>query len=966
MNMLKALGIKVLPWAVPAVALLMLGLVLVPINFWHRPANDAVYQGFDPSLVYINKRGGAPAEGVVQVSRDSLKLTAMPNSNPSVHLVTSTMDYKVAMDVRILEGQEGTTPLHIKVWSPRVQIALSLIFGPAPQYQVVASAVQGQTVIKQEVLGTYSPGQSYHLEISLEREKGLAVIQFQAAETSPSGHKWLSLVGGPEDPDYREIVSEPIPVEGGEAYVFGGMVKSVSGGGWYKVTLVWLDSQKQMVGFANDWRPPKELSGWTQKEFEATAPPNAAFARLVLGAGSGRSRYFMTDLFIKKKSSPEVNLLPNGDFLKGAEGWLAVAPGWVFLGPVQESQIGTPSLETFRASLSKQEAQDLFLPLPVALTVSSSSTGGLATAMMENYTVALPSQKWSAMAVNDPRVKRLSVGLIAGGAILFITATALWARRKMAHVFGMLIDIARRPMVISLWPLPLGVSVAVIVFLVFNALLFRLGYHPQDLVTTEILAYVGTRYGITHMYHLPAITTPADGWGGAPFGEAVNPYGVSMAYILTGIGWIYRLFLAEPGNLDLVNFQLGILIKTFNVLFALGDAVLVYLILRQFGMSHQKSLLASTLFLFNPAIWFAMSIFGQTHTISVFFVLLSIWLFEKRCSTGAWFALALAALNRPQLLAPTFLLGLLYLRKFSLRENLYSVSWSVIATFLLLTPFTLALSPSLPVDVWLHNFRVQNPSNPEVGKYFPGSIDAFNIWPIISRFTEGFSGQQRFWFPSTMHLVGPFTYSEMANVLTFGMLLLIAVFLVAKHRLILLEGRYIIFIALGILAFLLLRTGTASPHFILALPLVFLSWRSLSNFVYLSVTTILTATTLISVYGGFSLAIWAMKDFMPAIHYENNAVTQLFRSLMFSDWFITLVSYANMVVFFWLGWEALRALFGKRAGKAVSQPQEGPSTVSLAPPTTPPTKGSTPTSSTSPTGDAGNDPTNSSQNSLNQ
>src|SRR4030042_1299300 len=110
-----------------AVALLMLALMLVPASVWHSPENDAVYRGFDPSLIYVDERGFALADGDVDISSESLRFTALPNSRPTVHLATSPFELlQAAMDVRILESEHGGTPLRVGIWSPRAGSGYSL------------------------------------------------------------------------------------------------------------------------------------------------------------------------------------------------------------------------------------------------------------------------------------------------------------------------------------------------------------------------------------------------------------------------------------------------------------------------------------------------------------------------------------------------------------------------------------------------------------------------------------------------------------------------------------------------------------------------------------------------------------------------------------------------------------------------------------------------------------------------
>src|SRR5439155_25752273 len=107
---------------------------------------------------------------------------------------------------------------------------------------------------------------------------------------------------------------------------------------------------------------------------------------------------------------------------------------------------------------------------------------------------------------------------------------------------------------------------------------------------------------------------------------------------------------AGGGVFDLGSAQLAYLIKSINVLFGLADGALIYLILREVRVSERWSRIASALFLFNPAVWFSMSIWGQTHVISLFFVLGAVLLADKHMLVLAWLALAASCLTGPQLL----------------------------------------------------------------------------------------------------------------------------------------------------------------------------------------------------------------------------------------------------------------------------------------------------------------------------
>jgi hypothetical protein len=141
----------------------------------------------------------------------------------------------------------------------------------------------------------------------------------------------------------------------------------------------------------------------------------------------------------------------------------------------------------------------------------------------------------------------------------------------------------------------------------------------------KLYAYVARTYGLADLYYLPNTVSLAKVWGGTPVLESGFPYEPVIAYFFSGIGWLNSLLFAGGGLFALDSARLEYLIKAANVLFGLGDSVFVYLILRKLQVSERWSLAGSALFLFNPAVWFSTSVWGQTHVVSIFFVLLAFW-----------------------------------------------------------------------------------------------------------------------------------------------------------------------------------------------------------------------------------------------------------------------------------------------------------------------------------------------------
>ena len=922
---------RLLPFAAVLAALAMLALMLAPASVWHSPENDAVYWGFDRNLIYADERGYALADGDIDISPESLQFTALPNSRPTVHLATTPFELlQAAMDVRVLESEPGGTPLRIGIWSPRAGSGYLLEFGPPPDHLITAEAVVdgtaasslvGGDVVKSEILGHYSPGQLYHLEIGLDKQEGTISSRLSSLEAPPSGGSMLTLAGGPSDPEYGDVVSQLVPVQGGKDYSFGGLVKLVAGLDSYKIAIQWRDRRQAPLGFANNWRTVRGLDGWTQRDFTATAPPGAAFARMYLGSGNA-TQLFFADLFLRETTS-STNLLPNGDFSQGNAGWAIEGE------PSSAPAIIEPSPAPMESSVTAEVVPDLFDSLRLSLTASSFSQSGVTTVFLENYSLTLPHQRFYGVKVDDVRVRALLAGLLAAGGLLCLTQAVLWLRRRRraAAMAGNAISASGgHGKGLRLSPLVMGMLAAALACFVLNALLFGLGSHPFDMLSQRVWAYVAGSSNLAQLYYLPNVVSLAEVWNGGPWHEAVFPYQPVMAYIYGLTGWTQRFFFSGPGGLSADTFQVTFLIKSTNVLFGLGDALFIYLILRETRTSQRWSLVGAGLFAFNPAVWFSMSVWGQTHVISLFFLLASIWLAEKQRPTWAWLGLAAAALTRPQMLVPASLMGLVLLRRFSLRENVQATAWSVILTFLFLGPFLMAISPSLPIDIWLNQLRFQEGGGNEPAQTVV-SLGALSVWPLVTHLVEGASGLARFSYPGVSPLIGDFTYQRISQLVTLGAALVVAGALLLRRRPATASGDHLPLLALGTTAFLMLKTGLAAPHLLLGLPLLILCRKSMNSVAYFSLVAIWTVTTLVTMYGslGNALAASGVESLAPLLHPSDNPVTRLVIDLYSSDWFITAGSLANTLVLVWLAVGALWPLLvSSRRPEPAPQPAAGP------------------------------------------
>jgi uncharacterized membrane protein YiaA len=556
-------------------------------------------------------------------------------------------------------------------------------------------------------------------------------------------------------------------------------------------------------------------------------------------------------------------------------------------------------------TVASTQVAHLFGNSPLSLTGSTSAGKEAGHVVLSNYVLTLPHERWWVSRVADPIVSAAMMLLGLGGLVAMGVVLAVRLRRFWPQVLNRITARGSPPV----WKIPrirrsrVLIAGALVGYVIGNVLLFQLGSHPYDMANEKVYAYIGGTYGMAQLYYLPNVVPDAGVWSGVPYSEAAFPYGPAVAYLFGAIGWLGHL-----GPLSsIASFPHGLgleyLIKSVNVLFGLGDGVLIYLILQLLGVARRSRMVASALFLFNPAVWFSMSVWGQTHVISLFFVLASIFLAERRHVHWAWIALAVACLTRPQMAVFGILLGVVLLRKFSLRQNVFGLAWAMIFIFVACLPLTLATAPSLAVDVMLHTFKVEE-AGANVAVLTTVSQDAYSIWPLVTYLAHGSAGPQRMFTLSSSSLIGSISYQTVSQVLTIVALILVAIGLWLRRRTVDERGGYIPLLALGITSFLMLLTGLVSTHFLLALPILILCLPWMNRTTYGFVVGIWTITTFVPMYGDLSLVITSQDH--PLLASASNGVTHFFVSLYASDRFITTGVVANICAAIWLAVVAAR------------------------------------------------------------
>ena len=571
-----------------------------------------------------------------------------------------------------------------------------------------------------------------------------------------------------------------------------------------------------------------------------------------------------------------------------------------------ETRVLAAANRTSVVTTSSSDAPGIFDSLQLAVSASTVSGAGNAAVTLSNYRLVIPHQVLWANRVDDLKVRGLMIGLSFAG-LLLIVATLVGGWRKLSTSATAILPTIRtgadprRVRLSHLMP-----AAGVFVYLVLNWLLFALGSHPFDMSHERLYAYVARSYGTTDLYFLPNLISTPSVWGGVPYIEASFPYEPAFAYLDTAIGWFDGSFLAG-GTLNPESIKLEYLIKAVNVLFGLADGVLIYTIARRLMMGPRSSLAAAALFVFNPDVLFNMSVWGQTHVISIFSVLVAVLLSMLRRPLGAWVALEIACLTRPQMIVLGFLLGIVILRMTPWRETIRAVSWSLVLVFLVLLPITLATEPSLPFDVLLNNFRVQEAGGNQA-QLATVSQDAYSIWPLVTYVANGAGGAGRAFVSSATPLIGAVTYQQVSVVLTVVAMLLVA-WLISRRPVHSTDLSWdVSVVGLGIALFLMLLTGVVATYFVLVLPFWILSKRQLGWLAYGFVVATWTITTLVAMYGDMGVVV-SVADH-PLLAASRNAVTRFFVQLYSSDRFINVAVVANVCAIAVLAWAVVRSRNG--------------------------------------------------------
>ncbi len=192
--------------------------------------------------------------------------------------------------------------------------------------------------------------------------------------------------------------------------------------------------------------------------------------------------------------------------------------------------------------------------------------------------------------------------------------------------------------------------------------------------------------------------------------------------------WWLNLHLALFPSFLIPWFQRHLHLVLLKLPFALSDlglGFLIYRIVRELTKKENRALLASAVFLFNPALIYNSSVWGQTDSLINFLALLSLWfLWREKFWRGFFFYLLCLYFKLSLIIFVPLILLLLWQKKDFWRRMIFSFL-STVAIFLVLSlPFVHHGN----VFTWLW-YLYTNRVLPRQGNMLSGN--AFNLWTLF-------------------------------------------------------------------------------------------------------------------------------------------------------------------------------------------------------------------------------------------
>jgi|GEM_PF-874661 len=535
------------------------------------------------------------------------------------------------------------------------------------------------------------------------------------------------------------------------------------------------------------------------------------------------------------------------------------------------------------ALLRAEDSLALFDAYRPSLTALASGGDSGSSATLTDYHLTLLPERFTTVKADDGKIAPIMMLVVAAGMATFaIPFVSRHRRPSLRDKWASFLRGLREqwPPTLAGWRLGL-IVLGALAFLAINAALFGLGSHPFDMGSQKIWTYIAVEYGIPDLYYLAQTAPLAEVWNGTPYHEAVFPYNIGMSYYFWFIGQFHQLFF---GHVSPDSLSLEYMIKSFNLIFMVLDAALVYAIMRHLRPSSSILPWAAVgLVLFNPAFVFDTAVWGETESVPLFFLLGSALAALKQRPTLAWSMLALAFLTKQTVLIPILMMAGYYLFRFHWRANLKGISVAVILASLASLFVTLnGYTPSIALDPTLAALKVHGGTGAE--KVFQVvSYDAFNVWTLVTLLRDGAHGLSRFQFPDHLPALGSLSYHDIGSGLLVLSIVGILVWLVVHRKETKGLGHSLFLVmALAFLAELVLPTRPVSRYFIFPLVFILFGLAGRTRWLSVSAYAALSVTTLVGVYGSMASVFDSFPQQAPLLAPENNplsaGILYLFRS----------------------------------------------------------------------------------------
>jgi len=230
-----------------------------------------------------------------------------------------------------------------------------------------------------------------------------------------------------------------------------------------------------------------------------------------------------------------------------------------------------------------------------------------------------------------------------------------------------------------------------------RTLLFPLQGYKVDLSTLSAWFYTAAEHG-------PRVFYEAAVWCDYP------PFNVYIFWVFGSLAKQLSLF-GRSGILYVI--------KLPPILFDTATAFLIFVFLRK-RVDFKSSIMAASLYVFNPATIFNTSVWGQYDAIYTCFLILSLVLIFESKPKLAVIAFTLGILTKPQSVALAPLIAFLIAKKYRWRGLAASALVSAGTVLAVILPFEWSNPLDFLVGIYLEGY----------GGYPYTSINAFNLWAL--------------------------------------------------------------------------------------------------------------------------------------------------------------------------------------------------------------------------------------------